>query len=298
MSSPLAPVVITMGEPAGIGAEITLRAWQALRDTDGVFFLLHDPNLVSEAARALSLDVPVRTISSPSEALAEFGDALPVMPVRLEGPVEMGRPGSRNAAAVVNSIRLAVDLALSGKASGLVTNPIQKSVLYESGFRFPGHTEYLENLAGAGYRATMMLASEELKVVPVSIHESLAAAVRGISAERIVEVARAAEAGLRRDFGLKRPRLAVAGLNPHAGEGGSMGREEIEVIGPAVEALRQGGMEAQGPYPPTRVSPRGRAAPTMRRSACITTRRSSPEDPGCRRRRQRDHGASLRAHVA
>src|SRR5688572_12413586 len=174
MSSPSAPVVLTMGEPAGIGAEITLRAWLALRDTGDAFFVLHDPGHVSEAARALSLDVPIRPISRADETPGAFADWLPVMPVRLETPIVMGRPDVRSASAVVHAIRLAVDLAVSGAASGIVTNPIQKAVLYQGGFGFPGHTEFLEDLAGPGYRATMMLASDQLKVVPVSIHEPLA----------------------------------------------------------------------------------------------------------------------------
>jgi len=254
------PVVLTMGEPAGIGAEIALRAWQALRGTDDAFFLLHDPELLSGIARSLSLEVPVRPISRAGETRAAFGDCLPVMPLGLGAAVEMGRADTRNAATVVHAIRLAVDLAASGEASGVVTNPIQKAALYESGFRFPGHTEFLEALAGPGCRATMMLVSDALKVVPVSIHQSLAAAVTGISVDRIAEVARAADAGLRSDFGHRRPRLAVAGLNPHAGEAGSMGREEIEVIAPAVEALKREGIDARGPHSPdTMFTARSRA---------------------------------------
>jgi 4-hydroxythreonine-4-phosphate dehydrogenase len=249
-----------MGEPAGIGTEITLRSWLELRHTECAFFILHDAEHVAAAARALSLDVPVSSISRADEARRAFRDSLPVMPVPLRAPAVMGRPDVRNASSVVDAIRLAVDLTVAGAASGVVTNPIQKAVLYEGGFRFPGHTEFLQDFAGSGYRATMMLASEQLKVVPVSIHEPLAAAVGGISVARILEIARAAEAGLRYDFGIQRPRLAIAGLNPHAGEAGSMGREEIEVIAPAIEALRQSGIDAWGPYPPdTMFTARSRA---------------------------------------
>jgi 4-hydroxythreonine-4-phosphate dehydrogenase len=252
-------IVVSMGEPAGIGAEITLGAWLRLRDTDCAFYLLHDPVHVSELAKALSLPVPVKVISQPGEARGAFGHALPVMPVFLPARIRMGQPDSRNAAAVINAIRLAVNLTATGQASALVTNPIQKAVLYESGFPFPGHTEFLEELSGAGHRATMMLASEELKVVPVSIHEALAAAVSGLSKQRIVDVARATALGLRQDFGIPNPRLAIAGLNPHAGEGGSMGREEIETIAPAIEILKQEGIDASGPYPPdTMFTPRAR----------------------------------------
>lgn len=252
-------IVVTMGEPTGIGPEITLAAWLRLKDTGHAFYLLHDPVHVSEVARALSSHVPVTVISHPSEALGVFTQSLPVLPVRLPAPIRMGHPDPRNAAAVIDAIRLAVELTSKGQASALVTNPIQKSVLYESGFQFPGHTEFLEELSGAGYRATMMLASEELKVVPVSIHEALTAAVSGLSKQRIVDVALAAASGLSRDFGIANPRLAIAGLNPHAGEGGSMGREEIEIIAPAIEALRLEGIDATGPYPPdTMFTPQAR----------------------------------------
>jgi 4-hydroxythreonine-4-phosphate dehydrogenase len=259
MSKTAQSIVVTMGEPAGIGAEITLGAWLRLRETDCAFYLLHDPTHVSELAQTLSLRVPVKVISHAREARGAFRDALPVMPVHLPAPIRMGQLDSRNAAAVIDAIRLAVELTTTGQASALVTNPIQKSVLYESGFPFPGHTEFLEELSGAGYRATMMLASDELKVVPVSIHEALAAAVSGLSTQKIVDVAQAAASGLSGDFGIPNPRLAIAGLNPHAGEGGSMGREEIETIAPAIEILKREGIDASGPYPPdTMFTPRAR----------------------------------------
>ena len=250
MSKAAQSIVVTMGEPAGIGAEITLGAWLRLRETDFAFYLLHDPTHVSELGKALSLPVPIKVISHPTEAREAFREALPVMPVQLPAPIRLGQPDSRNAASVIDAIRLAVELTVRGQASALVTNPIQKSVLYESGFPFPGHTEFLEELSGAGFRAIMMLASEELKVVPVSIHVALAAAVSEISKQRIVDVALATASGLSRDFGMPNPRLAIAGLNPHAGEGGSMGREEIETIAPAIEILKREGIDASGPYPP------------------------------------------------
>ncbi len=252
MTNLATPVALTMGEPTGIWTEITLKAWLALRNAESPFFVLHDPDHLTGAARDLSLAVPVVPISRPDAAAAAFKDGLPVMPVPLRAPVALGRPDPRNAASVVEAIRRATALAASGEAAAVVTNPIQKAALYEIGFGFPGHTEFLEHLAGPGHRATMMLASDELdlKVVPVSIHEPLSAAVSGMSTAGIVAVARAADAGLRRDFGLGRPRLAVAGLNPHAGEGGSMGREEIEVIVPAIEALRREGIDVRGPYSP------------------------------------------------
>ena len=253
------PIVVTMGEPAGVGAEITLAAWARLRQSGCAFFLLHDPDHVASLAQGMASAVPLRIISHPNEAAAAFAHALPILPMRLPVPVRMGQPDVRNAQSVIDAIRLGVGWCIEGTASALVTNPIQKSVLYQSGFLFPGHTEYLEHLSGSAYRAVMMLACPELKVVPVSIHEALSAAVGGLSRDAIVQIARAAAAGLRRDFGLIQPRLAVAGLNPHAGESGSMGREEIDAIAPAIDALRAEGIIATGPFPPdTMFTPRAR----------------------------------------
>jgi 4-hydroxythreonine-4-phosphate dehydrogenase len=182
-----------------------------------------------------------------------------VLPVALAAEIVPGRIDQRNSAAVVDSIRKSVGLVRRGEASALVTNPIQKSALYAAGFPFPGHTEFLEHLAGQPFRSTMMLACKELKVVPVTIHDALASAIRSLSLERIVAAATATDAALRRDFGFMSPRLAVAGLNPHAGEEGSMGREEIEIITPAVDALRTAGIDATGPLPPdTMFTPRAR----------------------------------------
>jgi len=251
-------IVVTMGEPAGIGAEITLGAWLRLRETDCAFYLLHDPTHVAELAQALSLHVPIEAILHPSEAREAFRKALPVMPVHLPAPIRIGQLDSRNAASVIDAIRLSVELTTTGQASALVTNPIQKSVLYESGFPFPGHTEFLEELSGAGYRATMMLAGDELRVVPVSIHEALAAAVSGLSTQKIVDVAQAAASGLSKDFGIRNPRLAIAGLNPHAGEGGMLGDDEVRILVPAIAQARALGLNVTDPLPPDTVFMRAR----------------------------------------
>ena len=255
----VAPIAITMGEPAGIGAEITLKAWQALRDTEIVFFLLHDPASLEVSASALAPKVPIRTIGDPAEATTIFRDELPVMAMGLPAAVVPGVLDARNALAVIESIRRAVTLTQRGNASALVTNPIHKSALYASGFTFPGHTEFLEHLAGEPFQATMMLACPALKVVPVTIHESLMTAVARLSTADIVATALATREALRRDFGVAKPRLAIAGLNPHAGEDGTMGREEIEIIAPAVKALIDRGVDATGPWPPdTMFTPRAR----------------------------------------
>ncbi len=195
-----------------------------------------------------------------AEAAEAFRAALPVLPMPLSALPIPGRPSPSAAEAVIGSIERAVELALSGEAAGVVTNPIQKSVLAGAGFRFPGHTEFLEHLAGPGHRARMMLAGGGLRVVLVTIHEPLKAAIARLDSGMIVEAGRDAARALRNDFGIARPRLAVAGLNPHAGEDGTMGREEIEIVEPAVAALREAGVDAFGPLPPdTMFTPRARA---------------------------------------
>jgi 4-hydroxythreonine-4-phosphate dehydrogenase len=249
-SPSLAPLAVSMGEPAGIGTEIALKAWSRLRGTGPAFFLLHDPDEVAETASRIGLDLPLRTIAAPAEVSSVFADALPVMPIKLPRPVTPGVIDTGNSGAVIQAIQGGVAYAESGEAAALVTNPIQKSALYAAGFPFPGHTEYLEHLAGEPHRAIMTLACEGLRVVPVTIHESLKSAIGNLSRDRIVEIALGTAAALRRDFGVESPRLAVAGLNPHAGEDGTMGREEIDFIAPAAELLRARGIDVIGPLPP------------------------------------------------
>ncbi len=243
-----APLAVTMGEPAGIGGELSLKAWSVRRGGNRPFFVLDDADHLAALARRLGLDVPVREITRPAEAALVFETALPVLPVRLRAPVQAGCPDTANAPATIEAIKRGAGLALSGEIAGLVTNPIQKKTLQDAGFRHPGHTEYLAELAG-GVDVAMMLACPELRVVPVTIHLSLAEAVRTLDTAKIVRAGRIAAAGLRSLFGIERPRLAVAGLNPHAGEQGSMGDEEGRVIAPAVEALKRAGIEASGPAP-------------------------------------------------
>ena len=243
------PLALTMGEPAGIGGEIALQAWLR-RDRDGVppFFLLDDPSRLERMAASLGWTVPVRSITAPEAAFAAFAAALPVLPSRLARPAVPGKPDRANAPAVIEAIAKGVELVTSGRAAALVTNPIQKEALYAAGFRHPGHTEFLAELAG-GTTPVMMLACSELRVVPVTIHQSLREALGALTSERIVATGRIAAAALRRDFGIADPRLAVAGLNPHAGEGGTLGREEIDIIAPAVADLRATGIATEGPAP-------------------------------------------------
>lgn len=241
-----APLCVTMGEPAGIGGEITLKAWQALRGPGPAFFVLDSPQRLSRIASSLGLDVPVRAIADPSKAGKAFGDALPVLPLGGEPWAEPGQPQDENSASVIAAIENAVGLARAGVAGAVVTNPINKAVLQASGFAHPGHTEFLAALSGAPL-PVMMLASEELRVVPVTIHVPLRSVPQLLTPELIVDSALVVEDSMRRLYRLPSPRLVISGLNPHAGEDGTMGDEEIHVIRPAVEALRAKGIDIRGP---------------------------------------------------
>jgi 4-hydroxythreonine-4-phosphate dehydrogenase len=243
-----APLAVTMGEPAGIGGELSLKAWSMRQRGARPFFVLDDAVRLATLADKLGLDVPVRQIARPADACAIFETALPVLSVRLPGPVRAGHPDPTNAPATLEAIERGARLALAGEIAGMVTNPIQKKTLQDAGFRHPGHTEYLAELAG-GVDVAMMLACPELRVVPVTIHLSLAEAVRTLDSVKIIRAGRLAAAGLKSLFGIDRPRLVVAGLNPHAGEQGSMGDEEGRVIAPAIEVLKRDGIDARGPAP-------------------------------------------------
>lgn len=237
------PIALTMGDPAGIGPELARRVWDNLKASGRVFFWIGDPVLLGPGT-------PYREIQHPSEAAACFADSLPVLPLSCPEPVHPGRPSPGNAVAVIESIRKAVQYTLEGVAGAVVTNPIAKHVLAASGFPHPGHTEFLAALCGASGQEVMMLACPELKVTLTSIHIPLKRAIDTLSAERIIDVTRVTAAALRRDFGLRQPRLAIAGLNPHAGENGMMGDEESRIIQPAMEALRREGIDVIGPMPP------------------------------------------------
>jgi len=240
------PLALTMGDPAGIAGEIALKAW--LRRDGGVppFFLLDDPDRLAALARQLGFEVPLTIIAGPEEAAGLFATALPVLPEPLAVPVTPGRPDPANAPAVIRAIDRAVELVGAGRAGAVVTNPIQKQTLYQAGFVHAGHTDYLAHLAG-GVEVVMMLACPQLRVVPVTVHVPLAAVPGLLTAELIVGAGRITAAALRRDFGIAAPRLAVAGLNPHAGEGGTIGREDVERVAPAIAALQAEGIAAFGP---------------------------------------------------
>ncbi len=246
------PLCLTMGEPAGIGAEISAKAWHRLHESGPAFFFIGDPRSVRGA--------PVAAIEAPEQAVEAFAAGLPVLPLPLPAPPQPGRPDHANAIAVIAAIETAVRLCLEGRAAAVVTNPIQKSVLTGAGFQHPGHTEFLGELAGRGVPPVMLLACPGLRVVPVTVHAALAEAIRSLTPDLIIEHGRIVAEALRQDFGIAQPRIVVAGLNPHAGEAGTMGREDIEIVAPAIAALRQGGIDARGPLPAdTLFTPRARA---------------------------------------
>jgi 4-hydroxythreonine-4-phosphate dehydrogenase len=237
-----------MGDPAGIGGELTLRAWLALHNGPRRFVALDDPDRLATLARDLSLDVPITTVRSPDTST--FATALPVLPVALATTPHPGHPDNANAKAVIASIERAASLCLSGEATGMVTNPINKAALYDAGFTYPGHTEFLAALTGAHGKQIMMLASPSLRVVPVTVHASLRNSIAMLTTEAIVAAARTTAAALQHEFGIARPRLAIAGLNPHAGEQGALGNEETTIIAPAIATLREVGIDVAGPWPP------------------------------------------------
>ncbi len=243
-------LALTMGDPAGIGGELTVSAWRALRHGGPAFAAIDDPARLSG---------PVCAVETLAEAATVFPDALPVLPQPLAAAAVPGRPNGANAAATIASIERAVRLAQAGEAAAVVTNPISKAVLYAAGFPHPGHTEFLGALTGCAH-PVMMLANDFLRVVPVTVHVSLRAALDSLTTAAIVATARITAAALHRQFGIAPPRLAVAGLNPHAGEGGAMGNEEAALIAPAVAALRDEGIAVTGPHPPdTMFTPAARA---------------------------------------
>ncbi|MGK8235167.1 4-hydroxythreonine-4-phosphate dehydrogenase PdxA [Roseovarius sp. MS2] len=234
-----APIALSCGEPAGIGPEIAAAAWDRLRGALP-FFLIGDP-------AHLPPGTPIAQITDPAEASAACATALPVLAHAFDGPLTLGTPNPAHARGVIDVIARGVDLVQSGAASALCTAPIHKQALQDgAGFAFPGHTEFLAHLAGVG-RVVMMLASDQLRVVPTTIHIPLKDVPQALTPGLLEETIRITHAALIRDFGLSAPRLAIAGLNPHAGEGGKMGREEIEVIAPVISRLRAQGFDLRGP---------------------------------------------------
>jgi 4-hydroxythreonine-4-phosphate dehydrogenase len=247
------PLALSLGDPAGIGPEVIVKSWRALREDGPVFMVVGDYDSVVAAA-GMDRGVTISRVGAPDEAEALFRTALPVLDLPLQSPVVAGKPSSSYAGAVIRWIETGAGLALSGAVSGLVTAPIAKAPLYDAGFKFPGHTEFLAELtAGApceGVRGpVMMLTAKDLRVVLVTIHLSLADAVQKVSKAGIIHTGLVTAEALRRDYGIERPRLALASLNPHAGEGGALGREEIDIINPAAAELRALGVACDDAKP-------------------------------------------------
>ena len=234
-----APIALTVGDPAGIGPEIAAMAWNKLRG-DVPFFWIGDPAHISEL-------VAVREISSPRDAIDGDTGALPILPMSFDGPRIPGQPDPRHAHSVIAAIKCAVELAKTGEVSAICTGPIHKKALIDGAdFAYPGHTEFLAALAGVRH-VVMMLASNQLRVVPATIHIPLSEVPGQLTQELLENTLRITHAALRRDFGIASPRIAVAGLNPHAGEGGAMGHEDQTVIAPVINKLSKNGMDVVGP---------------------------------------------------
>jgi 4-hydroxythreonine-4-phosphate dehydrogenase len=247
------PLALTLGEPAGIGPDLTLAVWHRRAELDiPAFYVVADPEFLRQRAQQLGFDVPISTVR-PAAAAATFPSALPVVSLDWKVTAEPGHPDRSSAPAAIASIRCAVADVLAGAAAAIVTNPVAKNVLYKSGFAEPGHTEFLAKLAeeatGRSLRPVMLLWSPELAVVPVTIHLPLKEIFKQLSTELIVETGRIVARDFRTRFRVAHPRLVIAGLNPHAGEDGTLGQEDRAIVAPAVAQLAADGIDVRGPLP-------------------------------------------------
>lgn len=247
------PLAVSLGDPAGIGPDLALAVWK--RQGQGglaPFFLIGDPDMLAARAARLGVSVPLQSISDPWEAADAFPKALPILPTEARMQETPGTLAPDSAAAVIEAIDKGVAAVLSSRARALVTLPITKQALYDAGFAFPGHTEYLGHLAGSRGLAAepvMMLVGPDLRTVPVTIHVPLTEVPRQLTADLIVRTGRVVVRDLIHRFRIPAPRVVVAGLNPHAGEAGAMGREDIDIVSPAVAQLQADGIDAVGPLP-------------------------------------------------
>ena len=247
------PLALTLGEPAGIGPDLAVAVWRRRAELDlPRFYLIADPDFIRRRAERLGLEVPIATVT-PAAAAAAFPSALPVVNLDVAVSAEPGRPDRSSAPAAIASLRRAVADVLSGAAAAVVTSPVAKNVLYSWGFAEPGQTEFLATLAqettGKWQRPVMMLWSPELAVVPVTIHLPLREIFAHLSTELVIETGRIVARDLAGRFRIPRPRLAVAGLNPHAGEEGTLGEEDRAIVAPAVARLKADGIDVRGPLP-------------------------------------------------
>jgi len=239
------PMAVSLGDPSGIGPEVIAKAWE-LRADFGLkpFFGVGDMRSISAVWHG-----PVAQINEPAEAEGRFAAALPIMHVEDADEIVPGQPNVQGARCALHSLELAVGLARSGTAGALVTGPVAKAQLYRIGFTHPGQTEFIAERCGvASANIAMMLVGPDLRTVPVTIHMPLRAVPERLTSELIVSRVRTTERGLARNFGIETPRIAIAGLNPHAGEGGALGREEIEIVQPAIDQLVAEGINVSGPH--------------------------------------------------
>lgn len=246
------PLALTLGDPAGVGPEIVVKAWQRLRESGPPFMVIGDFDSLASASPAGGSII--RAITNPADAMRVFPEALPILNQPLRERVISGQPSPGAASAIIGWIETAVGLTLSGDVRGVVTAPIAKAPLYAAGFKFPGHTEFLGELTAAenfdGARGpVMMLAARDLRCTLVTVHEPLHRVPGLLTIEAIVNAGLVTAQAMRNDFGIAAPRVAVAGLNPHAGESGTIGREEVDIVAPAIRALRELGVDATGPWP-------------------------------------------------
>lgn len=257
MSAGMAPIAVSIGDPAGIGPEILAKAWVRRRETGlRPFFAIGDPRSIATVWRG-----PLRRIDNPADAAGLFDEALPILEVEDAGSIAPGEPNMPGARCAIASLEIAVGIARSGAACALVTGPVSKASLYASGFTHSGQTEFVAERCGVSpSNVAMMLAGPSLRTVCITTHVPLARVAEMLTVDLIMARARVVARGLQRDFGIEHPRLAFAGFNPHAGESGALGREEIEIMQPAIQQLRDEGIDAIGPLAAdTMFHPRARA---------------------------------------
>ncbi|AQX27815.1 MULTISPECIES: 4-hydroxythreonine-4-phosphate dehydrogenase PdxA [unclassified Bartonella] len=250
----MAPLIVSSGDPAGIGPEIVIKAWN-MRNIRKIppFALLADPGVIRSRARFLRLNIDIKSIST-HNLVEDFPISLPIIPLKNRQSDQLGLPSPNNAAGIIEAIERSVQLIQNGYARALITCPIAKKTLYDTGFHFPGHTEFLAYLAQKSsnkqYHPVMMLSGPRLKTVPITIHIPLNEVSSYLTCKLIIKTALTTENDLKTKFAIASPRLAVAGLNPHAGENGTIGKEETKIIIPAIEHLKKKGLNIIGPLSP------------------------------------------------
>lgn len=248
--SVMKPIALTMGEPAGISGELTIKAWETRAENNLSPFFAVD-NI--ERLKALEPDIDIQEIQNLSEVARVFPNALPVLNIDLDEKPVLGVLNAQNAKSVIESIRKAVQFCLEGEAGAVVTNPIHKAALYEAGFQHPGHTEFIGDLCaqhlGQDVTPVMMLAAKDLRVVPLTVHIPLKDVPNAVSAELLIHKCKIIDAALKKYFRIASPRIAVAGLNPHAGENATIGLEDRDILEPAIAQMRRDGLNVTGPHP-------------------------------------------------